>query len=314
MGKADKDEVLKGKGANSVTQKKMSSVPRLLTGVFVALALLTNCATTDSYVPAPRVPLGVTVEGPVDRYLVEVSYITQDDIGVPTDYRGIRGQVIHAMVDGKDYYKWESYEIRAYRPGAAMPSFESYPPAIGFEYLRNGQLEPDMTTIADTSSLPRTMDGFDFYVNLIDFHTWDVYRDMFFGDNEDALIEPGDSREFDLTKKELSIGSWENITRDFQMTAGIIYGEYIGDVVESGTEYKVLFFRQEQTISQTVTGLGMDMPYAGTNRFNGHMYLYTDGTLARGNLREYVYGKVYAPMNQTVIVHTERHYSIRRVR
>ena len=62
---------------------------RLLMGMVVALQLLTNCATTDSYEPAPRVPLGVVVEGPVDRYLVEVSYITQNDIGVPTDYRDI---------------------------------------------------------------------------------------------------------------------------------------------------------------------------------------------------------------------------------
>ena len=287
---------------------------RLLMGMVVALPLLTNCATTDSYEPAPRVPLGVVIEGPVDRYLVEVSYITQNDIGVPTDYRDIRGQVIHAKVDGQDYYKWESYETRAYPPGAAVPTFESYPPAVGFEYLRNGLLESDMTTIADTSSLPRTMDGFNFYVNLIDFHTWDIYRDMFFGENEDALIDPGDFHQFDLTKKDLSIGSWENITRNFQMTAGTIYGEYIGNFVESGIEYKVLFFRQEQTISQTVVGMGMEMPYEGTNRFYGHMYLYPDGTLARGRLREYVYGKVYAPMEQTVIVHTERHCSIRRVR
>ena len=73
-------------------------------------------------------------------------------------------------------------------------------------------------------------------------------------------------------------------------------------------------FRQVQTHEQTVIGMGMEMPYEGTNRFSGLMYLNSDGTLARAQYREYVNGKVYVPIGIAVIVHTERDYSIRRIR
>ena len=93
-------------------------------------------------------------------------------------------------------------------------------------------LDERMGTLPDTSSLPRTMDGFEFYLNLIDFHMWDIYKSMFFrqSDNQDP---------------------------------------------------------PESVIS---------------------------GGLAKAWYREYVYGKVFAPMDQTVIVHNERRYSITRVR
>ena len=153
---------------------------RLRTGVFIRIFIITlvtvvtSCATNSSYTPAPRKSLGVVVEGPVSRYLIEVNYITQDDVGIASDYHDIRGQAIRAEIEGKPYYRWESYDIRAYVPGAPVPDFHSFEPAVGFEYFKEDPLEEDMTKIADTSSLPRTMDGFEFYINLMDFHMWDV--------------------------------------------------------------------------------------------------------------------------------------------
>ena len=169
------------------------------------------------------------------------------------------------------------------------------------------------------------MDGFEFYLNLIDFHMWDIYDTMFFRRSEDQipddnvvsggfLEEPGDTIEYDLTKQELSLGSWDNVSRDFKMSAGVIYAEYLGEVMQNDVVHDLVFFRQEQTLTQTVVGLGMEMPYEGTNRFNGLMYKYKDGGLAKAWYREYVYGKVYAPMDQIVIVHNERRYGITRLR
>ncbi|MBT3274267.1 MAG: hypothetical protein HN368_14010, partial [Spirochaetales bacterium] len=278
------------------------------------------------FIPEIREPLNVQITGPVDRYLVEVTYITQDDIGVPTDYKDIKGQIIRSTINDRLYHRWETYSIRQYGAGKSVPEYSEYLPAVGFEYFMDDLLNDDMSTLPDTSFLPRSMDGFEFFLNLIDFHMWDVYQDLFFRQSADQvpdnnmisgsfLEKPGDTIEYDATNQNLSLGSWDNVSKDLEMTAGIIYGEYIGEVTQNEIEYDLVFFRQEQTLTQTVVGLGIEMPYEGTNRFNGLMYLYKDtGKLASAWYREYVYGKVYAPMDQIIIVHNERRYSISRVR
>jgi hypothetical protein len=297
------------------TYRKIAAMNGMLL-IFIMYLLSMGCATTTPSVVAERVPLGVTITGPVDRYSVEVSYITQDDTGVPTDYHDISGQIIHSVVDGHQYYRWETYRLRAYKPGEEIPGFVTFEPAVGFEYFFDDLFEEDMGNLPDTSSLPRNMGGFEFHLNVIDFHMWDTYIEMFFGESagESKLEQPGDESDFDLTDQILPLGSWENVSKDLEMTAGVIHAEYVGDVTVQDIEYSLVHFRQEQTLKQTVVGLGMEMPYEGTNRFYGLMYLYDDGTLARAWYREYVYGKVYAPMNQTVIVHNERRYAIDRVR
>ena len=274
-----------------------------------------GCATAPEQTPEPRTQLGVTLTGPVDRYLVDVMYITQDDTGVATDTHEITAEVIHSIVDGHRYYRWVSYAIRAYEAGEETSPFETFEPAVAFEYFFDDLFEEDMGNLPDTTTLPRTMDGFEFNLNIIDFHMWDTYIEMFLGDTAAERLEaPGDSSAFDLTDQIMPLGSWDNVSKNLEMTAGLIEAEYLGDLTVHGTEYRLIHFRQEQTLKQTVVGLGIEMPYEGTNRFSGLMYLYGDGTLARAWYREYVYGKVYAPMNQTVIVHNERRYEIRRVR
>ena len=291
--------------------------------VLVAMVFGAGCATQAAYIPTPREPLNVVITGPVDNYLVDVMYITHDDTGIPTEYKEIQGQVSHSIVGERNYYRWDSYGIRKYGPGDQVPPYTEFEPAVGFEYFMDEHLDDEMSTLPETSSLPRSMDGFEFYLNLIDLHMWDVYDAMFFRQSDDQvppdniisggfLEVPGDTVEYDLTTQELSLGSWDNVSKNLEMTAGVIYAEYIGETMQDGTSYDIVFFRQEQALTQTVVGLGMEMPYEGTNRFNGLMYLYKDGGLARAWYREYVYGKVYAPMDQIVIVHNERRYTITR--
>ena len=123
---------------------------------------------------------------------------------------------------------------------------------------------------------------------------WDVYDAMFFKRSEDRtptdniisggfLERPGDTIEYDLTKQELSLGSWDNVSDNLKMSAGVIFAEYIGEVIQNDIVYDLIFFRQEQTLTQTVTGLGMKMPYEGTNRFNGLMYLYKESICSYGS-------------------------------
>jgi hypothetical protein len=303
---------------NSTVRRGRALIFAVLVMVFVA-----GCATGPEYNPTPREPLNVVITEPVDRYVVDVMYITQDDTGIPTEYKEIQGQVMHSMVGDRNYYRWDSYGIRKYGAGDAKPAYTEFAPAVGFEYFMDEQLDEQMSTLPETTSLPRSMDGFEFYLNLIDLHMWDVYDSLFFRSSDDQipednimsggfLEEPGDTIAYDMTNKDLSLGSWDNVSKNLEMTAGVIYAEYVGEVAQDGTVYDLVFFRQEQALTQTVVGLGMEMPYEGTNRFNGLMYLHKEGGLAKAWYREYVYGKVYAPMDQIVIVHNERRYNIVR--
>ena len=92
----------------------------------------------------------------------------------------------------------------------------------------------------------------------------------------------------------------------------------VGQAAEVGPEGEepelIIFFQQQQTLEQNVYAGNLKMPFVGTNRFMGHMYLSSNNELLKAHYTEYVYAKVYAPMSQIVIVHTERQYRIERVK
>ena len=57
---------------------------------------------------------------------------------------------------------------------------------------------------------------------------WDIYNTIFFRQFDGAvpddnvisgyfLEEPGDTIEYDLTKQELSLGSWDNVSKNLKM-------------------------------------------------------------------------------------------------
>ena len=146
---------------------------------------------------------------------------------------------------------------------------------------------------------------------------WDLYARMFFTPEESVpdntqkgLSSIGDTVWFDLTAMPIVLFEWENVSYDLEMTGGEIYAEYVGNGRWKDRETKIIFFRQRQTLKQTIVGMGMKMPFEGTNRFLGHMYLDNENNLLKASYQEFVYGKVYAPMGQTVITHTRRDYNI----
>jgi hypothetical protein len=320
---------------------KLQFLSRRLAGffvpVFLALAAF-GCATQDgigahgdALSAMPTASLEIEPEGPFTTYLINVKYIDQDEIGLPAEIREIEGHVQTGRYLKQGYYKWIDYRIRTYKPDKPPGEWISYSPAIDFEYLLVPvNEEPDyLGNLPATTTLPRELDGFYFYINLIDFHMWDLFvamfmntRTVFPGYNKDPLKQIGDAISFDLRDLPIGLLEWENVTSDLKMTGGTISAELIGmrrtpeaAEIESEVEESelIVFFQQQQTLEQNVYAGNLKMPFTGTNRFMGHMYLSSNNELLKAHYTEYVYAKVYAPMSQTVIVHTERQYRIERV-
>jgi hypothetical protein len=295
--------------------KRTSAAARLLAA---AALLLAACASAGRpAVPAPPAPLGVEPGSDRTYFKIRVSYTNENDYGVPEDVRDIRAVVIRAPVDGRTYYRWVDYGVREYKAGAEPPAWRAPANTIGFEYFLDEETDY-LAELPGTAALTRDMDGFTFYIGLIDFHMWDLYRNMFLrpaelGSPEKAPLEkPGDRIEYDLTAQPIKLLEWENVTSNLRMTAGAIEASYLGDRDGPDGRQKIIAFHQRQTLSQTIVGLGMAMPYDGTNRFLGHLYLDAADEPVAAEFREFVYGKVAAPMDATVIVHTTRVYSLER--
>ncbi len=300
----------------------MTKTPARLVIPLLAAILVHGCTTHQSFVVQPRGALGVVPEGPFSTYRIAVTYIAQDDTGVPQETRDIEAMARLGFHNGKLYCLWEDYNIRSYRTAEEAPLWSAYEPAVGFEYVMERiEQDPDyLDNLPNVDSIPRDMDGFYFYINLIDLHMWDLYINLFLNTrmvfpemNLDPLAKIGDTLFVDLRSLPIGLLEWENLTSDLTMSAGEIRAEYLAENLVGDTRVKVIFFQQDQTISQVIYGVGMKMPYRGTNRFLGHLYVDEQNRLIKAHYREFVYGKVQAPMGQTVITHSERLYSIELV-
>jgi hypothetical protein len=294
---------------------------RIAAAVLLAalVCLAAGCATARRFTPVARLPLGLTPQSPIRTYRVGVSYTNQDDIGTPLDVVEIRATVRIGSYGTDVYVQWESYEHRQYRIGGAPPAWEPFRPAIGFDYLMTPVArEPDyIKNLPNVDSISRDLTGLYFYINLIDLHMWDLYTCLFLRTPElfpaipaKPLRAIGDTMLVDLTGLPIALVEWENVSSDLTMTGGTIRAEYLGSGVVGGVRTKIISFEQEQTIRQNVYGIGLKMPYQGTNRFLGHMHLDEDNQLVLASYSEFVYSKIKAPMSQTVIVHSQRDYRI----
>ena len=297
----------------------MDTRRRIATILLAAALAGTGCVSTQRSSPVARTPLGLVPDPPVKLYRVAVTYTNQNDIGVPLDFVEIQAKVRIGMHGAEQYCRWESYEVRSYRVGDPPKAWEPYQPAVGFDYLMIPvRQETDyIPNLPNVDSIPRDLTGFYFYINLIDLHMWDLYRYLFLETREvfpsipgGPLRAIGDTMQVDLTDLPIALLAWENVSSDLVMTGGVIGAEFLGTGLVHGVQTKILAFEQSQTIRQTIFGMGMRMPYDGTNRFLGHMHLDQDDGLVLASYREFVYAKVKAPMSQIVIVHSQRDYRI----
>jgi hypothetical protein len=282
----------------------------------------------------PRIPLNA--QAAVDAsYHVYVKYYNQDDIGLTKSTDEIDCYVDVGREGGKNYYKWHDYKIRHLTTGKDLrakmelgnsPSepWTAYPPAEGFEYLVDGDMVDEGSSIfktPDLSSVPKDMEGFRFYTNIIDFHTWGIFKKIFFrGANSASAIlkKPGDSISLDMSNMSIPLMDWPNLTSDFSLDGGYLTAEYIGDKPGAdGAATPIVFFSQNQRLKQYVYGMAgpiqFKMPYNGSNRFMGFYHPDPEGDVLTGTFNEFVYSRVNAPMLITVIVHSKREYRIERL-
>jgi hypothetical protein len=268
----------------------------------------------------------------VDKtYHVYVKYYNQDEIGITQSTDEIDTLIDVGISGNKNYYKWYNYKTRHSETSKDLRTkmelgnkvsdeWNIYPYGDGFEYLIDGYFVDEDTMsfkTPDLSSIPRDMEGFRFYTNIIDFHTWEVYKKLFFEGTKltpSVLTRIGDKISMDMSEMSIPLMDWPNLTSDFTLDGGFLSAEYIGNKEENGRITPIVSFSQNQRLRQFVYGMAgpiqFKMPFKGTTRFMGFYYPDTQGTVLKGLFNEYVYAKVNAPMFIKVIVHSKREYLI----
>ncbi len=299
----------------------------------IAVVLLASCASVDFKLqPRPQVTVG-ELSAPA-TYRVRTVYYDQDENGLTRSITEIEARVLAASTGDTSYYQWLEYRVRTYPAGSSLESrmegppqsaapWVAYQPAIGFAYTMKGLASnenEELANLPNVDSVPRDLVGFQFYDNIIDFHTWDIYQDMFLTSHGSArapIEKVGDVSTIPMPGKPIRLLDWPGLTSDFRFEGGFSKAEYLADVTRDGRALKLLSLEQNQRIRQTVYGMAgpvrLKMPYDGTTRLIGLMYFDADNRIWKASFNEYVYSRVSVPVLVPVIVHTKRAYSIERV-
>jgi hypothetical protein len=269
---------------------------------------LISCASTGKYIPSTKVPLNLQNKSVITKYKIKVEYDTKDFAGNSTEKKTINAVVEESDEKGNIYVKWTNYEISVQNK-KTNETF-SFIPAKNFDYiLRTENLgeNPDVLGyLPNVDSIPRTMDGLQFYLNLIDFQMWEIYKRMIVTldkmSNKDSI--------FSMENKNVSLKymDWQNLMSDLKQTLGEMKVKYIANDGDN----KIFYFVQEQQITQFVYGFNFKMPYKGFNQYSGYMSISNNNKMNYANFIEFVAGEVSAPFFQKVQVITERKYEIEK--
>ena len=291
--------------------------------------------------PPPRLDAEIPEGLPSIDYEITVRYFTQDEVGITQSVEEIAAKVTEFPApEGGSYYLWTDCLVRNFAlapeddpvenglefdriTGDDSALWQPLEEGIGFSYYVEGTIADEigqLGNLPDFGFLRRDMDGFHYYLNLIDFHMWDLYADMINDpENQTPLQEKGDTFLSIQEGHVIDLAEWDNITTDLEMEGGLIFIEYVGDSEYEGEATRIFYFRQNQRIRQEVYGsligdLAFKMPLRGTNRFLGIFELDRENRLVRAHFNEYVYSRVHAPFFIKVLVHHKREFFVQRTK
>ena len=267
------------------------------------------------------------------KYDINVRYFNQTEIGITRSIDEIAASVTHYVGKDKgDYYRWDDYRIRHFDLDENEDPIESgmeydrlssddkapwvpIEEAEGYSYfLENGIVKGNqLTNLPKTDFIRRDIDGFRFYLNLIDFHMWDIYTSLI-----KHLKEKGDEYKKNEEGHVIDILTWENVNTHAEMEGGHIYVQHLGNSQTQDWPSSQYYFQQNQRLSMNLVAplsgrLVFNMPYQGSNRFMGIFEIDRHGKLIQAHFNEYVYGKVNAPFFINVLTYHKREYVVTRI-
>lgn len=308
--------------------------------LFSLLIGLGGCSLTLQK-PSPqgqRVDTNIPAGHPSRSYEVVVRYFILDKLGIPQSVDEARADVTHVAVANQGhYYRWGNYQFRSFR----LKQNES-PVESGMEYDQissddhapwksleevNGFTYFIEQTIVDKQHdggqirfLPnlnfvrKNIDGFRFYLQLIDFHMWDIYADF-----TRDFKQKGDVFQVSEEGHTIRLDEWPNVIRDLNMQGGTIYIESLGNSEFKQQASKLYYFQQNQRLESIIIAplgkrLALKLPQTGSNRFMGYYETDMEDRVLFARFNEYFHGKIDAPLFINAPNYAKREYILRRVK
>lgn len=315
-----------------IKSKKLSvaALSLLIIGVTFGCSLTT---VKKSGPLAPREDIAIPTDITPIRYTIQVRFFNQNKIGISQSIDEIAATVSHyPLKDGGHVYRWDEYRFRHIELDKNETPIENgmdydrinaddntpwqkMEEVIGYSYYLKDGIAKDgqLSLLPNTDFVRKDLDGFRFYLNLIDFHSWDIYARLVAGleEKDDVLKNNQEGHVIDLLQ-------WDNVADHAEMEGGTIYVQFLGHSQFDGKPSTQFYFQQNQRLKMDVyapfaLGLEFQMPYTGTNRFMGVFELDDKRRLVSGRYNEYVYGKVKAPFFVNALTYHKHEYLISRI-
>jgi hypothetical protein len=194
----------------------------------------------------------------------------------------------HAGGVSADTFEWIEVKLgHADSREGTIDEWRELPYARGFSYVFDFEAQLDKFPL-DASPIPHDMDGWYFYVEILDSHNqFDILRTKRYG-KADQLQKPGDSvvrdhsEHFDLEDWSPFIQSQFDKTSNYNITTWLGTGAY------AGREANVIYYRCDD-VPMSTQMMPLNLEWSGMTNYHGHIYVdRASGVLLGGDLFEYL--------------------------
>ncbi|NIR50411.1 hypothetical protein GWO43_18035 [candidate division KSB1 bacterium] len=230
--------------------------------------------------------------GDKDFYHIRTVYLEMNDTGKVAKTRLLDGGFSREVLRFKDSKRYDRFVWKHVKMGHKMGKSQVRETKV-LPYSRDFRYEfseKDMTPErfpVDVTSIPKTMEGYNFFVKLIDAHTFDVISN--FANYEHGLSKIGQTAE--LPEQELQgIIDFPPLFTDTHFAQAPIFTTFQGITLYEGEPCAMLAYRSDDSrIHMTANMMDMKIPMDGTSYYWGEILMSLQRRkILRGTLFEHV--------------------------
>lgn len=228
--------------------------------------------------------------GDKDFYHIRTAYLEMNDSGKVANTRVLDGHFSREVLrfEGSkryDRFRWKEVKKGEREGKGQITAFKVLPYSQDFQYeFSLEDMTPEHFPV-DVTSIPKTMEGYQFFVKLIDAHTFDVlsnpasYDHRFAKIGETAIIPQRDLR---------GLIDFPPLFTDTNFAQAPIFTTFQGITLHQNEPCAILAFRSDDSqIHMVANMMDMKIPSEATSSYWGDIFVSLEsGKLLRGTLYE----------------------------